>query len=604
MTLTPAVVRTLGVEQLEVRDVPASSGLPELPGIPEIDAGMQDSLQAIYQQGLALGNRPNVFAKAGDSITADLESIRTLGSPTFNPLLPSTLGLDPELAYTAAYFRQTSVDPTGANSFNRMTPTAQGGNYTIQSLAGLPQELQTIKPSVLLVQLGTNDLNLLPSENYGVLLAQVVQTSITFGVIPVLTTLPPATVSGGILNARIDLFNSVVREVGEAWNVPVWDLHAALVGLPNLGISADGVHLSASPNGGASFTPVDLQFGYNVRNLGTVQVLTKIRQVVFEDAPADRSLVYPDPEQPWIPLDPARPLVAVGLGAGATPYVRILETNNESIQAELLAYEESFAGGVEVALGDVTGDGRPDLITAPGPGGGPVIKVFDGLDGSLVTAFFAYTPTFRGGASVAVGDVDGDGLGDVLVGAGAGGGPHVRVFRGGDYALIANFMSLDTAFRGGIRVAAGDTDGDGTAEILVGAGAGGGPRVNVFEASTGTRSADFFVGGRPDANGVALTAADVDGDGRAEVIAAPGRNVGEIWIYDAGQGVAVESFPIEQAADSGTQLAVLRAQGERRATLVTIDRNKIHVYEEVTGRTRRVIMLPGVGDVLIYSIDS
>src|SRR5207253_2623408 len=93
-----------------------------------------------------------------------------------------------------------------------------------------------------------------------------------------------------------------------------------------------------------------------------------------------------------------------------------------------LAYPAGFTGGVRVALADVTGDKVPDIVTAAGPGGGPHVKVFDGATGKLVASWFAYNPGFAGGVYVAAGDTDGDGRAEVITGAGPGGGPHVKVF--------------------------------------------------------------------------------------------------------------------------------------------------------------------------------
>jgi len=83
---------------------------------------------------------------------------------------------------------------------------------------------------------------------------------------------------------------------------------------------------------------------------------------------------------------------------------------------------------VRVAVGDVTGDGVADIITAAGPGGGPHVKVFSGVDGSLVASFFAYGASFSGGVFLAVGNFDADPQLEIVTGAGAGGWPHVRVF--------------------------------------------------------------------------------------------------------------------------------------------------------------------------------
>ena len=152
-----------------------------------------------------------------------------------------------------------------------------------------------------------------------------------------------------------------------------------------------------------------------------------------------------------------------------------------------------FLGGVDVAAGDVDGDGRADIITGAGPGGGPHVHVFSGVDLHELDSFYAYSPLFAGGVRVAAGDVDGDGRADIITGAGPGGGPHVRVFSGVDLHELASFYAFDPTFAGGVSVAAGDIDGDGHSDIITGAGPGsgeaditaellgsGGPEVRIF----------------------------------------------------------------------------------------------------------------------------
>jgi hypothetical protein len=102
-------------------------------------------------------------------------------------------------------------------------------------------------------------------------------------------------------------------------------------------------------------------------------------------------------------------------------------------------FEPSFKGGVYVAAGDVNGDGRADIVVAGGPGGGPHVKVFSGADGKILHSFDAFAASFKGGVRVATGDVNGDGRADVVAGAGPGGGPHVRAFSGVDGSPLAAF---------------------------------------------------------------------------------------------------------------------------------------------------------------------
>src|SRR5207302_6284548 len=89
----------------------------------------------------------------------------------------------------------------------------------------------------------------------------------------------------------------------------------------------------------------------------------------------------------------------------------------------------------------VNGDGTEDIITAPGPGGGPHVEVFSGLGSTLLYSFMAGNPSFTGGLTVASGDVNGDGYADIVVGFGAGGQGRVRVFSGRTGALIEDFIA-------------------------------------------------------------------------------------------------------------------------------------------------------------------
>ncbi|MBX9623448.1 MAG: hypothetical protein K2X82_06500, partial [Gemmataceae bacterium] len=169
-----------------------------------------------------------------------------------------------------------------------------------------------------------------------------------------------------------------------------------------------------------------------------------------------------------------------GTGPG-TPAAARLYAGGSSVPARTFAPFGDFAGGVVVATGDVTGDGVEDVVVGAGAGGGPRVVVYDGADGRTVYDFFAYAPEFRGGlGGVAVGDFDGDGYADIVTGAGAGGGPHVKAFDGRTGAEKASFFAYAPSFLGGASVAAGDVTGDGRPELLTGAGPGGGPHVRVF----------------------------------------------------------------------------------------------------------------------------
>src|SRR4029077_14254410 len=101
-------------------------------------------------------------------------------------------------------------------------------------------------------------------------------------------------------------------------------------------------------------------------------------------------------------LAAANPLV-IAADAGAAPEVRIFNAATKVQTLAFNAYDPAFAGGVRVACGDVNGDGVPDLITVPGSGGGPNVRVFSGVDGKLLMNFLAFDPGFTGGLYVAAG---------------------------------------------------------------------------------------------------------------------------------------------------------------------------------------------------------
>jgi hypothetical protein len=234
--------------------------------------------------------------------------------------------------------------------------------------------------------------------------------------------------------------------------------------------------------------------------------------------------------------------VIVALGPGAAPWLRVFDGATLSQVREFLAYSESFRGGVFVAAGDVTGDGRADVVTGAGPGGGPHVRAFDGAklfentdpQPTAHQELFAYSADFRGGVSVAVGDVDGDGVGDVVTGAGPGGGPHVKAFRASDSGLLAGYFAYDPAMTRGVFVAAGDTNGDGRAEIATAPMTGGGPHVRLFRDGIPVAEHVPFDAGQRAGARVALR--DLDGDGRAEVIAATGPGVAsQVRVMDGGE---------------------------------------------------------------------
>src|SRR5262249_3416767 len=93
--------------------------------------------------------------------------------------------------------------------------------------------------------------------------------------------------------------------------------------------------------------------------------------------------------------------LAVAHGDGSPAMVRVFDYASGTERFRFFPYGPTFTGGVNVATGDVTGDGVPDVITGVASGAGPHVKVFDGVTGAEIASFFAYAPRFLGGVSVA-----------------------------------------------------------------------------------------------------------------------------------------------------------------------------------------------------------
>jgi len=265
-------------------------------------------------------------------------------------------------------------------------------------------------------------------------------------------------------------------------------------------------------------------------------------------------------------------LFAVGADAGGGPHVKIYNAAN-ALTREFYAYAAGFSGGVRAAMADFNNDGTLDVVTAPGAGGGPHVRIFSGATGEVLGEFFAYGATFSGGVFVAAGDVNNDGLPDILTGAGAGGGPHVRVFSGADLnggTVLTEFYAYAASFTGGVAVAAGRVNADANADIITGAGAGGGPHVRVFSgASPGTELLGFFAYAPTFTGGVTVAAGDLDNDGRAEIITGAARNGGpHVKAFNAAGSEVASFFAFPAAFGNGVRVAARDLTGDGRAELL------------------------------------
>ena len=252
----------------------------------------------------------------------------------------------------------------------------------------------------------------------------------------------------------------------------------------------------------------------------------------FTSAGATRTIYYIATSSGWSNLFGGIPTICAtstnklavinnSLGAGDSSSITLFDPST-GLPIGVVVPFPRYTGEIRITSGDIDGDSVLDLVAGAGPGGGPAVVVINSVTGVVSQSFFAFDPNFRGGVFVAVRDINGDSILDIIVGAGAGGGPEVRIFDGRTNSILKSFFAYDASFRGGVSVATIDFNHDGILDLVTGAGAGGAPHVKVFDGATGDIISQWYAYALDFLGGVFVAAGDIGNDGRIEVVTGPG----------------------------------------------------------------------------------
>ena len=281
-------------------------------------------------------------------------------------------------------------------------------------------------------------------------------------------------------------------------------------------------------------------------------------------------------------------LLTDAAGWTSSSIVRVVDPATGSVRTQFDAFPGGYRGGVQAVLGDLDGNGLPEIIVTPGKGIVGVVKVFS-LGGVELPAYqiTPFGPQWTGGVNLAVGDIDGDRLADIVVSRATGDG-EVRVFRSAAAAMPGQFATIrpfSANFVGGSTVAVGDfgtfaggtlVDGakaDGRLEIVVGRGPTAAPLVQVYDVSGAnpvvvksiTPFEASFLGG------VAVSTARVNADSISDVVVAAGRRGGSrIEIHDGRIGTnarlqTAAAFAALDSRNAAVVAAAIDTDGDGRA---------------------------------------
>jgi hypothetical protein len=188
------------------------------------------------------------------------------------------------------------------------------------------------------------------------------------------------------------------------------------------------------------------------------------------------------------------------------------------LRSQFRPFPATTRWGASVDVMDVEGDGKGEIVLAPGPGGPPEVRIVT-PKGIVISKFFAFPRNYLGGVNVAAADLNGDGRDEVIAVAGSGTGPLIRVFTWNG-KLIAQQHALDKSFRGGVSVAAGFLNRLDRASFITAPASNGKPEISVWELSNGrlVRTKRFVTDSPSRRVGLSLAIANVDGAGLSEII--------------------------------------------------------------------------------------
>ncbi len=197
--------------------------------------------------------------------------------------------------------------------------------------------------------------------------------------------------------------------------------------------------------------------------------------------------------------------------------VKIYNYNTKKETKKIWPYGKNFSGGINLAVGDVTGDGKDEIIVGPKSNWQPEIRIYS-KNGKKISSFFAYNKNVKTSIDVATGDLNNDGKDEIITASGKNTKPVIRFFNKKGEKIAPDILAFPANFNKGINITTGDIDSDGQDEIIVATNEGQAPYIEIYNSKQ-EKIGQFLIFDQNFRGGVNISAGDMNNDGYDEIAA-------------------------------------------------------------------------------------